>query len=190
MSWSYELWNTQRVKKNILIRKRMAETSSCELTFSAKQANMSFPCHMHRSRRVSFSDFDSLSLPLPNDHFIIMNFSSLHWSVVVSVCSCACLHLSPPPTPSPCVACQVIVHEVPGQELEVEVFDKDPDQDDFLGRYFSLYPCPITLRAMLLSVWAQSTTSATLQAERPSSHRAESHFVRWSDGRPCCSHGL
>ncbi|KAJ3587121.1 hypothetical protein NHX12_013511 [Muraenolepis orangiensis] len=28
----------------------------------------------------------------------------------------------------------VIVHEVPGQELEVEVFDKDPDQDDFLGR--------------------------------------------------------
>uniref|UniRef100_A0A3Q3QVV0 Extended synaptotagmin-like protein 1a n=1 Tax=Monopterus albus TaxID=43700 RepID=A0A3Q3QVV0_MONAL len=32
---------------------------------------------------------------------------------------------------------EVIVHEVPGQELEVEVFDKDPDQDDFLG-WFSL----------------------------------------------------
>uniref|UniRef100_A0AAR2JI63 Extended synaptotagmin-like protein 1a n=1 Tax=Pygocentrus nattereri TaxID=42514 RepID=A0AAR2JI63_PYGNA len=31
---------------------------------------------------------------------------------------------------------EVIVHEVPGQELEVEVFDKDPDQDDFLGRYY------------------------------------------------------
>uniref|UniRef100_A0A8C5AN82 Extended synaptotagmin-like protein 1a n=1 Tax=Gadus morhua TaxID=8049 RepID=A0A8C5AN82_GADMO len=31
---------------------------------------------------------------------------------------------------------EVIVHEVPGQELEVELFDKDPDQDDFLGRYF------------------------------------------------------
>uniref|UniRef100_A0A8C6WIC2 Extended synaptotagmin-like protein 1b n=1 Tax=Neogobius melanostomus TaxID=47308 RepID=A0A8C6WIC2_9GOBI len=31
---------------------------------------------------------------------------------------------------------EVIVHEVPGQELEVEVYDKDPDQDDFLGRYF------------------------------------------------------
>uniref|UniRef100_A0A8C7V251 Extended synaptotagmin-like protein 1b n=1 Tax=Oncorhynchus mykiss TaxID=8022 RepID=A0A8C7V251_ONCMY len=29
---------------------------------------------------------------------------------------------------------EVIVHEVPGQELEVEVFDKDPDNDDFLGR--------------------------------------------------------
>uniref|UniRef100_A0A8C1K0H4 Extended synaptotagmin-like protein 1b n=1 Tax=Cyprinus carpio TaxID=7962 RepID=A0A8C1K0H4_CYPCA len=29
---------------------------------------------------------------------------------------------------------EVIVHEVPGQELEVEVFDKDPDHDDFLGR--------------------------------------------------------
>lgn len=31
-------------------------------------------------------------------------------------------------------AFQVIVHEVPGQEIEVEVFDKDPDKDDFLGR--------------------------------------------------------
>uniref|UniRef100_A0A673BZU0 Extended synaptotagmin-like protein 1b n=1 Tax=Sphaeramia orbicularis TaxID=375764 RepID=A0A673BZU0_9TELE len=30
---------------------------------------------------------------------------------------------------------EVIVHEVPGQELDVEVYDKDPDQDDFLGRY-------------------------------------------------------
>lgn len=33
---------------------------------------------------------------------------------------------------------QVIVHEVPGQELEVEVYDKDPDEDDFLGRYHIL----------------------------------------------------
>lgn len=40
--------------------------------------------------------------------------------------------------------CQVIVHEVPGQELEVEVFDKDPDHDDFLGRYhITAFPlCP------------------------------------------------
>uniref|UniRef100_A0A8B9HTS9 Extended synaptotagmin-like protein 1a n=1 Tax=Astyanax mexicanus TaxID=7994 RepID=A0A8B9HTS9_ASTMX len=40
---------------------------------------------------------------------------------------------------------EVIVHEVPGQELEVEVFDKDPDQDDFLGRYccwFTLKDAP------------------------------------------------
>ncbi|XP_058413943.1 extended synaptotagmin-1 [Diceros bicornis minor] len=29
---------------------------------------------------------------------------------------------------------EVTVHEVPGQEIEVEVFDKDPDKDDFLGR--------------------------------------------------------
>lgn len=29
---------------------------------------------------------------------------------------------------------EFVVHEVPGQELEVEVFDKDPDKDDFLGR--------------------------------------------------------
>ncbi|XP_061217817.1 extended synaptotagmin-1, partial [Neopsephotus bourkii] len=30
---------------------------------------------------------------------------------------------------------EFVVHEVPGQELEVELFDKDPDQDDLLGRY-------------------------------------------------------
>lgn len=29
---------------------------------------------------------------------------------------------------------EAIVHEVPGQEVEVELFDKDPDKDDFLGR--------------------------------------------------------
>uniref|UniRef100_A0A8D0G9S0 Extended synaptotagmin-1 n=1 Tax=Sphenodon punctatus TaxID=8508 RepID=A0A8D0G9S0_SPHPU len=29
---------------------------------------------------------------------------------------------------------EFVVHEVPGQELEVELFDKDPDQDDFLGQ--------------------------------------------------------
>lgn len=42
-----------------------------------------------------------------------------------------------------CLVHQVIVHEVPGQELEVEVYDKDPDQDDFLGRYI----CTGTLHA-------------------------------------------
>ncbi|XP_064408480.1 extended synaptotagmin-1 [Latimeria chalumnae] len=29
---------------------------------------------------------------------------------------------------------EIFVHEVPGQELEIEIFDKDPDSDDFLGR--------------------------------------------------------
>ncbi|KYO28716.1 extended synaptotagmin-1 [Alligator mississippiensis] len=29
---------------------------------------------------------------------------------------------------------EFMVHEVPGQELEVELFDKDPDEDDKLGR--------------------------------------------------------
>ncbi|XP_068854861.1 extended synaptotagmin-1-like, partial [Aphelocoma coerulescens] len=29
---------------------------------------------------------------------------------------------------------EFIVHEVPGQEVEVELFDKDPDKDDLLGR--------------------------------------------------------
>uniref|UniRef100_A0A8K9V4P6 Extended synaptotagmin-like protein 1a n=1 Tax=Oncorhynchus mykiss TaxID=8022 RepID=A0A8K9V4P6_ONCMY len=38
---------------------------------------------------------------------------------------------------------EVIVHEVPGQELEVEVFDKDQNQDDFLGRNLiaPVFPC-------------------------------------------------
>ncbi|NWI54748.1 ESYT1 protein, partial [Calyptomena viridis] len=33
---------------------------------------------------------------------------------------------------------EFIVHEVPGQEVEVELFDKDPDQDDLLGRRWVL----------------------------------------------------
>lgn len=46
---------------------------------------------------------------------------SMFLCIRLRVCVCVCVR-------------QVIVHEVPGQELEVEVFDKDPDQDDFLGR--------------------------------------------------------
>ena len=46
------------------------------------------------------------------------------------VCASSC--------PYVCLVHQVIVHEVPGQELEVEVYDKDPDQDDFLGRYICI----------------------------------------------------
>lgn len=49
--------------------------------------------------------------------FVFLSRVLPFWSIDVRVC-----------------VCQVIVHEVPGQELEVEVFDKDPDQDDFLGR--------------------------------------------------------
>ncbi|XP_066497153.1 extended synaptotagmin-3 [Hoplias malabaricus] len=30
---------------------------------------------------------------------------------------------------------EFVVHEAPGQELEVELFDEDKDQDDFLGRF-------------------------------------------------------
>lgn len=52
--------------------------------------------------------------------------------VIVCAVIIACLVLHA------CV-CQVIVHEVPGQELEVEVFDKDPDHDDFLGRYHHVF---------------------------------------------------
>uniref|UniRef100_A0A8D3EAI6 Extended synaptotagmin-1-like n=1 Tax=Scophthalmus maximus TaxID=52904 RepID=A0A8D3EAI6_SCOMX len=44
---------------------------------------------------------------------------------------------------------EVIVHEVPGQELEVEVYDKDTDQDDFLGRY--MFMSPVSLSGTLYS---------------------------------------
>ncbi|XP_031421334.1 LOW QUALITY PROTEIN: extended synaptotagmin-1 [Clupea harengus] len=46
---------------------------------------------------------------------------------------------------------EVIVHEVPGQELEVEVFDKDHDQDDFLGRV--KLDLDIVRKARLLDEW-------------------------------------
>uniref|UniRef100_A0AAY4CXY4 C2 domain-containing protein n=1 Tax=Denticeps clupeoides TaxID=299321 RepID=A0AAY4CXY4_9TELE len=46
---------------------------------------------------------------------------------------------------------EVIVHEVPGQELEVDVFDKDPDQDDFLGRI--KLDLDIVKKARILDEW-------------------------------------
>uniref|UniRef100_A0A4W4HR72 Extended synaptotagmin-like protein 1a n=1 Tax=Electrophorus electricus TaxID=8005 RepID=A0A4W4HR72_ELEEL len=46
---------------------------------------------------------------------------------------------------------EVIVHEVPGQELEVEVFDKDPDQDDFLGRV--KLDLVLVKKARILEAW-------------------------------------
>ncbi|XP_060775117.1 extended synaptotagmin-1 [Neoarius graeffei] len=46
---------------------------------------------------------------------------------------------------------EVIVHEVPGQELEVEVYDKDPDQDDFLGR--TKMDLGIVRKAKLVDEW-------------------------------------
>lgn len=30
---------------------------------------------------------------------------------------------------------QFVIHEAPGQELEVELYDEDTDADDFLGRW-------------------------------------------------------
>lgn len=29
---------------------------------------------------------------------------------------------------------QFVVHEAPGQELEIELYDEDTDKDDFLGK--------------------------------------------------------
>ncbi|XP_041954126.1 extended synaptotagmin-1-like isoform X1 [Alosa sapidissima] len=53
--------------------------------------------------------------------------------------------------PQWCEMYEVIVHEVPGQQLEVEVFDKDPDQDDFLGRV--KLDLDIVRKARLLDEW-------------------------------------
>lgn len=39
---------------------------------------------------------------------------------------------------------QFVVHEAPGQELELELYDEDTDKDDFLGRYLA-YLCHFVL---------------------------------------------
>lgn len=56
-----------------------------------------------------------------------------------------------------CLVHQVIVHEVPGQELEVEVYDKDTDKDDFLGRYIqsSCLLCTYVESPFILSFMAR-----------------------------------
>ncbi|XP_064354712.1 extended synaptotagmin-1 isoform X2 [Dromaius novaehollandiae] len=48
---------------------------------------------------------------------------------------------------------EFIVHEVPGQEIEVELFDKDPDQDDLLGRM--KLDLGEVLKARVLEEWFQ-----------------------------------
>lgn len=30
---------------------------------------------------------------------------------------------------------QFVIHQAPGQELELELYDEDTDKDDFLGKY-------------------------------------------------------
>lgn len=32
------------------------------------------------------------------------------------------------------IGVQFVVHEAPGQELEMELYDEDTDKDDFLGK--------------------------------------------------------
>uniref|UniRef100_A0A3Q4HYT3 Extended synaptotagmin-like protein 1a n=1 Tax=Neolamprologus brichardi TaxID=32507 RepID=A0A3Q4HYT3_NEOBR len=58
---------------------------------------------------------------------------------------------------------EVIVHEVPGQELEVEVFDKDPDQDDFLGRDVASGSVHLRLEWLSLLSSADRLTEVRLQ---------------------------
>uniref|UniRef100_A0A669B1E3 Extended synaptotagmin-like protein 3 n=1 Tax=Oreochromis niloticus TaxID=8128 RepID=A0A669B1E3_ORENI len=45
---------------------------------------------------------------------------------------------------------EFVVHEAPGQELELELYDEDTDKDDFLGRYLA-YFCYFVLPMM--SLW-------------------------------------
>lgn len=75
---------------------------------------------------------DRLQQELTLFRFIHGQYKPPHTSCQMSVFMSVCV----------CVVHQVIVHEVPGQELEVEVYDKDPDQDDFLGRYLSTVHLP------------------------------------------------
>uniref|UniRef100_A0A8C7TL00 Extended synaptotagmin-like protein 1b n=1 Tax=Oncorhynchus mykiss TaxID=8022 RepID=A0A8C7TL00_ONCMY len=60
---------------------------------------------------------------------------------------------------------EVIVHEVPGQELEVEVYDKDPDQDDFLGRAKCLSPLLISSPSPFLSQVLQRNKNLTVSSK-------------------------
>lgn len=46
-------------------------------------------------------------------------------------CLSVCLSVNPMTLFPPL---QFVVHEVPGQDLEVDLYDEDPDKDDFLGR--------------------------------------------------------
>lgn len=32
------------------------------------------------------------------------------------------------------ICVQFVVHEAPGQELELEIYDEDTDKDDFVGK--------------------------------------------------------
>ena len=50
--------------------------------------------------------------------------------VMCEVCCIGCCGLQ---VNSP-LSFQFIVYEVPGQDLEVDLYDEDPDRDDFLGR--------------------------------------------------------
>ncbi|KAK4807280.1 hypothetical protein QYF61_006341 [Mycteria americana] len=65
----------------------------------------------------------------------------------------------PPPPADPVP--QFIVHEVPGQEMEVELFDKDPDQDDLLGRCGGPGPLGWQLRGGRCPPAPQLTASPT-----------------------------
>uniref|UniRef100_A0A669DMI5 Extended synaptotagmin-like protein 3 n=1 Tax=Oreochromis niloticus TaxID=8128 RepID=A0A669DMI5_ORENI len=74
---------------------------------------------------------------------------------------------------------EFVVHEAPGQELELELYDEDTDKDDFLGRYLA-YFCYFVLPMMSLDIqhgevhlklqWfsLQTDTSLMKEVQQPS----------------------
>lgn len=57
----------------------------------------------------------------PNLRYINGGYQSIDWTCLLEQASICCLH-------------QALVYEHSGQHLEIELFDEDPDKDDFLGR--------------------------------------------------------
>uniref|UniRef100_A0A8C2K0W6 Extended synaptotagmin-like protein 1b n=1 Tax=Cyprinus carpio TaxID=7962 RepID=A0A8C2K0W6_CYPCA len=88
---------------------------------------------------------------------------------------------------------EVIVHEVPGQELEVEMFDKDPDHDDFLGRVTSnriscswFAPPSIALNFFLfLSQVLKRNESVVSQTAKPPSAAILAVYLDKAEALPC-----
>uniref|UniRef100_A0A8C5H759 C2 domain-containing protein n=1 Tax=Gouania willdenowi TaxID=441366 RepID=A0A8C5H759_GOUWI len=61
---------------------------------------------------------------------------------------------------------EFVVHEAPGQELEVELYDEDTDKDDFLGRSGSEFIFTLLISVHLLLQWLSLQTDASLLKEK------------------------
>lgn len=84
----------------ILVRKKMTR-ASFDLYLQTSKCVLSYHAHLTQSG-LSWLDYFS-----PTDHFIIINVSSLHWSVFVSTCLCAGVCTSLWALLTPCVSVAV-----------------------------------------------------------------------------------